>query len=56
MADRLKYRVRFSTSLDKKTIDSLRDYSEKTMIPISKLVDVAVNEYIENHKDRLPRD
>ena len=52
MADRLKNRVRFSTSLDKKTVESLKDFSDKTMIPISKLVDIAVKEYIENHKDK----
>lgn len=52
MADRLKNRVRFSTSLDKKTIESLKDFSDKTMIPISKLVDIAVKEYIENHQDK----
>jgi metal-responsive CopG/Arc/MetJ family transcriptional regulator len=50
MADRLKYRVRFSTSLDKKTVESLKDFSNKTMIPISKLVDVAVKEYIEKRE------
>lgn len=46
MADRLKNRIRFSTTLDKKTIQALKEYSDKTMIPISKIVDVAVQEYI----------
>lgn len=46
MADRLKNRVRFSTSLDKKTIQALKEYSDKTMIPISKIVDAAVQEYV----------
>ena len=49
MADRLKNRIRYSTSLDKKTIQMLKEYSEKTMIPTSKIVDVAVQEYIEKH-------
>ena len=49
MGDRLKNRIRFSTTLDKKTIQALKDYSDKTMIPISKLVDVAVQEYIKKH-------
>lgn len=48
--DRLKNRVRFSTSLDKKTVQSLKEYSDKTMIPISKIIDVAVREYIERNK------
>ena len=50
MADRLKNRVRFSTTLDKKTIQSLKEYSDKSMIPISKIIDVAVREYIERNK------
>ena len=52
MADRLKNRIRFSTTLDKKTIEALKDYSDKTMIPSSRIVDVAVQEYIKNHKDK----
>lgn len=50
MADRLKNRIRFSTTLDKKTIEALKDYSDKTMIPSSRIVDVAIQEYIKNHK------
>ncbi len=50
MADRLKNRYRFSTTLDKKTIEMLRDYSNKTMIPSSKIVDTAIREYIEKKK------
>lgn len=44
--DRLKNRVRFSTTLDKKTVELLKEYSNKTMIPSSKIVDVAIQEYI----------
>ena len=49
--DRLKNRVRFSTSLDKKTVEMLKEYSNKTMIPISKIVDMAVQDFIKerNH-------
>ena len=46
MADRLKNRIRFSTTVDKKTIEALKEYSNQTMIPISKIIDVAVQEYI----------
>ena len=49
MADRLKNRIRFSTTLDKKTIEILKEYSDKTMIPSSKIIDVAIQEYIRNH-------
>jgi hypothetical protein len=55
MADRLKYRVRFSTSLDKKTVHDLKEYSDKTMIPVSRIVDVAVQEYVNKHKDIIKR-
>lgn len=48
--DRLKNRVRFSTSLDKKTVEDLKEYSKESMIPISKLVDVAIQEYIDKRK------
>ena len=48
--DRLKNRVRFSTTLDKKTVQALKDYSNETMIPVSKIVDVAVQEYIKRKK------
>lgn len=52
MGDRLKNRVRFSTSLDKKTVQALKDYSDKTMIPVSKIVDVAVQEYVEKQNKK----
>ena len=50
--DRLKNRVRFSTSLDKKTVQALKDYSNETMIPVSKIVDVAVQEYMDKRKKK----
>ncbi len=50
MADTLKNRERFSTTLDKKTVQMLKEYSNKSLIPISKLVDSAICEYINNHK------
>lgn len=49
--DRLKNRVRFSTTLDKKTIQMLKEYSDKSMIPSSKIVDVAIQEYIKRKTD-----
>ena len=46
--DELKNRVRFSTTLDKEVEQKLKDYSKQTMIPISKIVDSAILEYINN--------
>lgn len=45
--DELKNRVRFSTTLDKEVERKLKDYSKQTMIPISKIVDSAISEYVE---------
>lgn len=50
MADTLKNRERFSTTLDKETLKQLKDFSEKTMIPISKIVDSAICNYINEQK------
>lgn len=46
--DELKNRVRFSTTLDKEVEKKLKEYSKKTMIPISKLLDIAITKIIEN--------
>ena len=45
--DELKNRYRFSTTLDKEVVKELKDYSKQTMIPISKIVDSAIKEYID---------
>ena len=50
MSDRLKNRARFSASLDKKTIKELKEYSKKTMIPASRIIEVAFQEYMKKHK------
>lgn len=44
--DELKNRVRFSTTLDKEVDKKLKDYAKQTMIPISKIVDSAITEYL----------
>lgn len=46
----LKNRVRFSTTLDKSVSEKLKGYSRKTMIPISKLMDVAILSFIESRE------
>lgn len=45
----LKNRERFSTTLDKQVVHELKAYSQKTMIPISKIVDEAIKEYIKGN-------
>ena len=47
----LKNRVRFSTTLSVETEKKLKEYSKQSMIPISKIIDSAVNEYISKKKD-----
>lgn len=46
----LKNRERFSTTLDKQTVIALKEYAENTMIPISKIVDIAIMQYIKTNK------
>lgn len=40
--DTLKNRVRFGTTLDKEVYERLREYASQTMIPVSKLMDIAI--------------
>lgn len=44
--DTLKNKVRFSSTLPPEVDKMLKDYSKETMIPISKIVEVAIVEYI----------
>ena len=43
----LKNRVRFSTTLEIDTDKRLKEFSQKTDIPISKITNNAINEYID---------
>ena len=47
--DTLKNRERFSTTIDKNVLAQLKQYSETTMIPISKIIDKAISEYIKSN-------
>lgn len=49
--DTLKNRVRFSSTLPPEVNKILRDYSKKTMIPISKILESAIVEYISRNGD-----
>jgi metal-responsive CopG/Arc/MetJ family transcriptional regulator len=42
----LKNRERLGTSLPIELVKQLKDYSEKTMIPVSKLIEKAIEEYL----------
>lgn len=50
--DSLKNRVRFSSTLSPEVDKALKEYSQKTMIPISKILDMAIAEFVnkENKK------
>lgn len=48
--DTLKNRVRISTTLTPKTNDLLKQFSEKTQVPISKIVENAILNYIDGEK------
>lgn len=52
MADTLKNRERFSTTLEKETLMMLKEYSKKTHIPISKIMDMAITNYIIRQKEK----
>lgn len=45
----LVHRVRFGSSLDKKLDERLRKLSGKTRIPISKLLDEAIEDLLKKH-------
>ena len=45
--DTLKNRVRISSTLSPTTNEKLKKFSEKTQVPISKIIESAILEYIE---------
>lgn len=48
--DTLKSRIRFSSTLLPEVEKALKEYSKATMIPISKILDIAIMEYIQKGK------
>lgn len=50
--DTLKSRVRISTTLTPETNSKLKEFSEKTQIPISKIIEKSVLEYIKNNGEK----
>lgn len=52
-SNELKTRTRFSTTLDKDVEKRLKEYSKKTMIPVSKIVDAAIKDYIDKQVSKF---
>ena len=48
--DTLKNRIRISTTLTPKTNELLKEFSQKTDVPISKIIEKAILEYIKGEK------
>lgn len=48
--DTLKNRVRISTTLKPETHKLLKEFSSKTQVPISKIIENAVIKYISDHE------
>ena len=46
----LKNRERIGTSIPIQLSKELKEYSESTMIPISRVIEAALTEYLEKHK------
>lgn len=50
--DTLKNRIRISTTLTPQTNELLKEFSQKTEVPISKIIEKAILEYIENKGEK----
>ena len=50
--DNLKNKVRFSSTLTPEVDKVLKDYSKETMIPISKILEAAIMEYISKRGEK----
>lgn len=45
----LTHRIRFCSSIDKKLSDKLHELSENSRIPMSKLIDEAIEDLLKKH-------
>lgn len=50
--DTLKNRIRFSSTLSFETDKKLKEFSQKTMIPVSRIIESAIVDYI-SKKDKV---
>lgn len=46
----LKNRTAFGNAVDTKLYDAFKGYSEKTKIPMSKMLDEAIEDYLKKHE------
>lgn len=53
--DTLKSRVRFSTTLEPEVNDRLKELSRETLIPISKLVSIAITKLLDEGINVSPK-
>lgn len=53
--DTLKNRVRFSTTLEPEVRERLKEMSRETLIPISKLVSIAITKMLEEGINISPK-
>lgn len=54
--DTLKYRARISSSVDKGLYKSIYNYSIDTGIPLSRLLDEAIQDFLDKHKVEYQRE
>lgn len=55
MESKLKNRTRYTATVDTDLVESLKELSQKTRIPQSKLVDEAIELLLKNHNVRVKR-
>lgn len=55
MESKLKNRTRYTATVDTDLVENLKDLSQKTRIPQSKLVDEAIELLLKNHNVRVKR-
>lgn len=48
----LKNRIRIGSAIDKTLFENLKELSEQTRIPISKLLDEAIEDLLKKHKEK----
>lgn len=50
--DSLKNRIRFSSTLSPEVDKMLKEYSQKTMIPVSKILDMAISNFVKQSESK----
>lgn len=55
MDDKLKTRIRYTSTIDADLVETLKDMSQKTRIPQSKLLDEALEDLFKKMKIRIKK-